>query len=248
MFVVIVTGFMQKVRPAPVIAVFFRTRREPGAARFSVGECMTEAAFFVPDLPPGIPHRRELVVRRSRFIASAGHTPGNEAVRLFIGKCREDFPDARHHCFAFNAGRGDSTAFLGSSDDGEPRGTAGRPMLNLLTHSGIGEITVVVSRYFGGTLLGTGGLVRAYQDSVREALRELPLKKFAPGIRYRISAGAAVLNAVLLLIRRSGGVPEMAFPDERAVLTFSLPAGNAAEFEKELPGIRDTLILERQPF
>ena len=150
---------------------------------------MTEAAFFVPDLPPGIPHRRELVVRRSRFIASAGHTPGNEAVRLFIGKCREDFPNARHHCFAFNAGRGDSTAFLGASDDGEPRGTAGRPMLNLLTHSGIGEITVVVSRYFGGTLLGTGGLVKAYGDSTKLVLDGIATEELVEKASFSLTIG-----------------------------------------------------------
>ena len=207
---------------------------------------MTEMELFIPSMDPGDLRRRELSVKKSRFIASAGHTPGEEAVRSFIGRCRADFPDARHHCFAFNAGRGDSTAFLGASDDGEPRGTAGRPMLNILAHSGIGELTVVVSRYFGGTLLGTGGLTRAYQDSIREVLRDLPLKKYEPEIVLRISAGAAVLNAVLLLVRRSGGtVQEMSFPDERAVLAVSLPDRNAVGFIRELPGLRDAVILER---
>ena len=77
--------------------------------------------------------------------------------------------------FAYNAGNPGSTAICGCSDDGEPHGTAGRPMLNVVLHSDVGELCVVVTRYFGGILLGTGGLVKAYQDSVKLALEDLPL-------------------------------------------------------------------------
>ena len=77
--------------------------------------------------------------------------------------------------FRFNAGAPEDTAQVGASDDGEPQGTAGRPMLTVLLHSGVGEIAAVVTRYFGGTLLGTGGLVRAYQGSVKQGLDSLPV-------------------------------------------------------------------------
>lgn len=119
-------------------------------------------------------HRTELVLRRSQFITSTGHAPDTEAARAFIEHIRHEFPDATHNCWAFAAGAPGQTAQAGFSDDGEPHGTAGRPMLTVLLHSGIGETVSVVTRYFGGVKLGTGGLVRAYQGAVRENLDSLP--------------------------------------------------------------------------
>lgn len=119
-------------------------------------------------------HRTELVMRRSQFITSTGHAPDSEIARAFIERIRKEFPDATHNCWAFAAGSPGQTAQAGFSDDGEPHGTAGRPMLTVLLHSGIGETVSVVTRYFGGVKLGTGGLVRAYQGAVRENLDTLP--------------------------------------------------------------------------
>lgn len=134
-----------------------------------------EEIFPVPDLPAGQVHVSEIVVKKSRFITTIGHTVGADAARAFIAATAAQYADARHNCFAYNAGRPGSTTFCGCSDDGEPHGTAGQPMLNVLLHCGIGEITTVVTRYFGGILLGTGGLVKAYQDSVKQALQTLPV-------------------------------------------------------------------------
>jgi uncharacterized YigZ family protein len=119
--------------------------------------------------------RVEEVILRSRFIATAAlaHTP--EAARAFIAEMRAEFPDATHNCYAFVAGPPGSTAQIGMSDDGEPSGTAGKPMLAVLLGSGVGDVAVVVTRYFGGTRLGTAGLVRAYRGGVRAVLAELPL-------------------------------------------------------------------------
>lgn len=119
-------------------------------------------------------HRSELVLRRSQFITSTAHAASTEAARAFIERIRQEFPDATHNCWAFAAGAPAQTAQAGFSDDGEPHGTAGRPMLTVLLHSGIGEIVSVVTRYFGGVKLGTGGLVRAYQSAVQENLNTLP--------------------------------------------------------------------------
>lgn len=113
------------------------------------------------------------VIKRSRFIAHIGHTSDVDAARAFISEIKEKYPDAGHNCWAYVAGRPDDSQVLGFSDDGEPNGTAGKPMLNVLLGSGIGEITAVVTRYFGGTKLGTGGLVRAYGGAVQKALEEL---------------------------------------------------------------------------
>lgn len=118
--------------------------------------------------------RLEEEIRRSRFITSLGHAPDRETARVFVEAIRREFPDATHHCWAYAAGVPGDTAAVGQSDDGEPHGTAGRPMLHQLLHGGVGEVVAVVSRYFGGVKLGTGGLVRAYQGGVGHALAVLP--------------------------------------------------------------------------
>lgn len=97
-----------------------------------------------------------------------------EEAKAFIARVREEFADATHNCWAFVVGPPGSTAQVGMSDDGEPHGTAGRPMLTALLHGGVGDVAMVVTRYFGGTLLGKGGLVRAYTAGVQQALESLP--------------------------------------------------------------------------
>lgn len=122
-------------------------------------------------------HRTESVIKRSRFITSTTHAPSMEDARLFVERIKKEFPDATHNCWAFAAGPPGQTAQVGFSDDGEPHGTAGRPMLTALLHGGVGELSCVVTRYFGGVKLGTGGLVRAYQGAVQENLETLPLRE-----------------------------------------------------------------------
>ncbi|WP_338668765.1 YigZ family protein [Pseudodesulfovibrio methanolicus] len=125
---------------------------------------------------PAAFHRVEETIKRSRFMASLGHAPDTESARAFVAAVKAEFPDATHNCWAFNAGPPGDTACVGLSDDGEPGGTAGKPMLGVLHHSGVGEIAVVVTRWFGGTKLGTGGLVRAYGGMVNLGLETLPLR------------------------------------------------------------------------
>lgn len=125
-------------------------------------------------------HRTEEERKRSRFITTIGYTPSVEDAREFIRKMREEFADANHNCWAYVVGPPGSTAQVGMSDDGEPHGTAGRPMLTVLLHSGIGDICAVVTRYFGGTLLGKGGLVKAYSGGVQYALESLPTVEKIP--------------------------------------------------------------------
>lgn len=130
--------------------------------------------YLVPDLKPQQYHVNELIIKRSRFITTIAHTASVDEAKAFIETISQQYADANHNCFAYNATAPLSTAYCGCSDDGEPKGTAGHPMLNVVLHCGIGELSVVVTRYFGGVLLGTGGLVKAYQDSVKEALVTLP--------------------------------------------------------------------------
>ncbi len=111
----------------------------------------------------------EIRVSNSRFITNLAPASDVASARAFIASIRTAMPDASHHVYAYVIGHG-ATTTLGMSDDGEPSGTAGRPALAVLKGSGLGDVVVVVTRYFGGTLLGTGGLVHAYGDSVRAIL------------------------------------------------------------------------------
>lgn len=118
-------------------------------------------------------HTTEFEIKRSQFISFAGPASNRQEAETFIRQIREQYPQARHVCWAYIAGAPNTTV-LSMTDDGEPSGTAGRPMLNVLQHSGLGEIVVAVVRYFGGIKLGTGGLQRAYSDAVLQVLAELP--------------------------------------------------------------------------
>jgi len=116
--------------------------------------------------------RREIIVVNSRFIASLAPAFSVDEARAFIQRVKTDFPDASHHVPVFLVGHGDSVT-AHCSDAGEPSGTAGRPALAALQGSGLGDVVVVITRYFGGTKLGTGGLVRAYSDAVRAVVSEV---------------------------------------------------------------------------
>src|SRR5512140_1446352 len=113
--------------------------------------------------------RIEHEVSRSRFIATLDNAPTVQAARAFVAGIRAEMPDASHHVYAFKVGYGASVT-EGLSDDGEPTGTAGPPVLAVLRGAEVGDVALVVTRYFGGTKLGTGGLVRAYGDAARAAI------------------------------------------------------------------------------
>jgi uncharacterized YigZ family protein len=138
---------------------------------------------------PAQRHRVETAIERSRFITTVEHAPTPDTARAFIDDMRREFPDANHNCWAYVCGPPASTASIGMSDAGEPHGTAGRPMLDVLLHSGIGEVAVVVTRYFGGVKLGKGGLVKAYGGCVQSALASLPTVTLVRRTRVTIHAG-----------------------------------------------------------
>lgn len=125
-------------------------------------------------LPSGYRARTEIEVRRSRFVTLLARTDDEDAARGTIGEERRRFPDARHHCTAYVVEVPSAQPVERSSDDGEPAGTAGMPMLEVLRGSGLTNATVVVTRWFGGIKLGTGGLVRAYSESVAQAVSAAP--------------------------------------------------------------------------
>lgn len=133
------------------------------------------------------PARSEIEIKRSRFIASLTRTDSEEAAREFIAQIRREFPDARHHCTAFIIHQDTGPDTARSSDDGEPAGTAGGPMLKVLTESGLTNVTCVVTRYFGGTKLGTGGLVSAYSEAVQQVLKNAQTVRIVTQPSYQLN-------------------------------------------------------------
>jgi len=123
---------------------------------------------------PKTTHQTEITIKKSRFITSVSCADAVENAREFIADIREQMNDANHHVYAFRVGYGKSV-IEGMSDDGEPNGTAGPPTLSVLRGSDIGDIVCVTTRYFGGTKLGTGGLVKAYTESIQTALSSLAI-------------------------------------------------------------------------
>lgn len=118
--------------------------------------------------------RSEIEVERSRFITSVEPVNNPDEAQGFIAEIKAEFPDANHNCWAYLIGPPGSTDQIGMSDDGEPHGAAGKPMLTVLQYSGLGDTVVVVTRYFGGIKLGKGGMVKAYTAAVKTALDQLP--------------------------------------------------------------------------
>lgn len=144
-------------------------------------------------------------IKKSRFITFLAPTAGVEAAKAYIQQVREQFPDAGHHCWAFVAGAPDDSQRLGFSDDGEPSGTAGKPMLAQLMGSGIGEVTAVSVRYYGGIPLGTGGLVKAYGGGVQQALKQLARQEKVLCTAYRLQCDYKLHDQIAALIGQAGG-------------------------------------------
>ena len=148
--------------------------------------------------------REEIRVSNSRFIVTAAPAFSVDEAKAFIKKVQAEFSDASHNVPAFLIGYGPSVT-AHCNDDGEPSGTAGRPMLAVLQGSGLGDIVVVVTRYFGGTKLGTGGLVRAYGDAVKAVLENLPLAEKVPTHTVMMAVPYNLFEQVKLLIGAHNG-------------------------------------------
>lgn len=142
---------------------------------------------------PGGRFRVEIEVERSRFIASVQPVSSVDQAQEFIAAIKREFPDANHNCWAYLVGPPGSTGQVGLSDDGEPHGAAGKPMLIALQYSGLGDTAVVVSRYFGGVKLGKGGMVKAYTAAVKTALEQLPRSERVDWVKLRVTFDYALV-------------------------------------------------------
>lgn len=177
------------------------------------------------------------VIRRSRFITALGRAANRADASRFVADLRERHPGATHYCWAFNAGPPGSTARIGMSDAGEPHGTAGRPMLNALLNSGLGEVVAACARHYGGVKLGTGGLARAYGGGVKDALRICPVVKKTERSAVLIKIPYEAADRVKqLLAALDAPVTEQSFGVD---VTYSalVPAGRREELETSVADV-----------
>jgi len=175
------------------------------------------ATYRTIDLGLGDTAEAELVVSRSRFLARACRVEDEESARRFIAEVRSIDHDARHHCTAFVLGA--DAAVRRSNDDGEPSGTAGRPMLEVVTGRGLSDVVVVVTRWFGGVLLGTGGLVRAYGDATAAALDAAGTRERVLWQQARVVAPIAEVGVLESRLRRDTDVVDVEYEADRVTWT-----------------------------
>jgi uncharacterized YigZ family protein len=174
----------------------------------------------------------EIIEKKSRFIATVRKTETEEEAVAFIQEMKKKYWDARHNCSAFTIGR--NHELTRCSDDGEPSSTAGRPMLDVLLKEDIHNVTVVVTRYFGGVLLGTGGLVRAYQKTVQEGLKNARMIEICPGYRVEIETDYNGIGKLQYII----GKEQLPIVDtvyaENVRMTVMIPAEEKDHFTAEV--------------
>jgi uncharacterized YigZ family protein len=177
--------------------------------------------------------RREHVVVNSRFIATLAPVVSLDEARAFVARIRKEFADASHNVPAYIVGGGNTVTEY-SSDDGEPAGTAGKPALAVLRGSGLGDVAVVVTRYFGGTLLGTGGLVKAYTESAQMIVNAVGRGRRVPVYVALLAIPYHLLERIRLAVKRQGGkVLEEEFAGD-ITMTVQFPVDSLESFQSEL--------------
>lgn len=171
-----------------------------------------------------------LEVKKSRFITRAAMAANRSAAMAALEQARRDYPDARHHCWAYLLGDPQQPGSLAMSDDGEPSGTAGKPILNVLQHSGMGDLVVVVIRYFGGIKLGAGGLVRAYAGAAESVLSAVPRAVQQPMMNATVTMDFADEQALRHWCNVHDGVVESVDYGPTVSARVSMPEHRVADF------------------
>jgi uncharacterized YigZ family protein len=188
---------------------------------------------------PAETRRADDVIDRSRFVATVGRAGTVEDARAFIDRVRGEFPDATHNCWAYVVGPPGDTRRIGMSDAGEPSGTAGRPMLDVLLGSGVGDVAAVVTRYYGGVKLGRGGLVRAYGGAVKLALEGLALTERVETVEVLVGIGYPAVTPLKNALGRFEAVVVEESYGSRVDFRIRLPREHARAFRKAVAALTD---------
>ena len=175
-----------------------------------------------------------LEIKKSEFIAYAYPVTSREQAMFHVEQLRLKYPDARHWCWAYIIGDPDNTTSAGFDDDGEPNGTAGRPILNVLQHKSIGNIIIIVVRYFGGIKLGAGGLTRAYAGSAQAAVDEMILCPYIPMTQVQILAEFATEAQCRYVVESLNGTIDNVTYSKDVLLTVTLAERDIAVIKTEL--------------
>lgn len=222
-------GIYSRAGSIPALGTFWKAFRASGETLF---------LFSAMNLRYPIPAhtiRTEIIVKRSRFLTTIAFVDTVDAARTFIRRIRNEMPDATHHVYAFRVGYG-SSVNEGLSDDGEPAGTSGKPTMAVLRGADIGDVVLVTTRYFGGTKLGTGGLVRAYSAAAKEALQHLQRTEKVTLLSFRATLPYQCYDG----FKRALAEHSAAIVDEQFArtieVTFTLPEDEA---EAVIPQLRD---------
>ncbi|MCX2779636.1 YigZ family protein [Microbulbifer thermotolerans] len=172
--------------------------------------------------------------KKSRFICWLGPVEDKADFQQQLNVVRTQYPDATHHCTALVIGNPANPEVMLSDDDGEPGGSAGRPMLELLLKQEIGNVGAIVTRYFGGTKLGVGGLMRAYRGAVGAALQSVELTTFIPLRQVSVTCDFAQESRLRFLADQHGGKCIDAVYSEKVTVQIELPEDRLAAFRKQL--------------
>ncbi len=183
------------------------------------------------------PCEAEIEVKRSKFIAELYPVKDEDEVKESLFAVKKKHRDARHHCFALRLGTSEAKIYERFSDDGEPQGTAGRPMLDILRGTDLTDTICIVTRYFGGKLLGTGGLVRAYSDSLKEALVVAKTSELKLGTTFSLRSSYDLLNEVRYLAAKSGAFIVGETYDELCTLSFLIDEKKSEAFREKLTSL-----------
>ncbi|MBY5923484.1 YigZ family protein [Ferrimonas balearica] len=187
-------------------------------------------SFVVPAEPVEV----EEIIKRSRFLTVIERVQNGAEARALQARLKAVHPEASHHCLAFVAGPPGCTRDIGASDDGEPAGSAGRPMLNVLLGCEVGQLAAVCVRYYGGTKLGVGGLVRAYAGGVKLALESLKSIPFVPMVSVEVRGDYGDLPLVEYLVAQHRGEVLAQHFDAGVRLELALPQSALSAFEGDL--------------
>lgn len=180
------------------------------------------------------PINARLEIKKSVFIAYAYPVTSREQAMFHVEQLRETYPDARHWCWAYIIGDPNNTTSAGFDDDGEPNGTAGRPILNVLQHKSIGNVIIIVVRYFGGIKLGAGGLTRAYAGSAQAAVDEMILCPYVPMLQIQIEAEFATEAQCRYVVERLQGTIDEVTYDKQVRLTVTIAEQDIDTLKTEL--------------
>ena len=176
----------------------------------------------------------QIVIKKSKFIANVFYVESEEEAENKIKQIKKKYYDAKHNCFAFSIIQENKNEYKKCSDDGEPSGTAGLPILNIIEKRKLSNIVVIVTRYFGGILLGTGGLSRAYSESAQKVVQKAEVLEQTIGNEYIIRCGYEDQNEILYELKKQSIKIKNTEYKEKIEITISISKENIEQLKKLL--------------